>query len=139
MLQKFLSLLKGSQSTNPEPLRGRPPIRREKLYSADSGYVYQYIFEGYRSSSREEVEGHDYIFNCSSDRIENFLLTIFAPRQSFFCWEQEAGRELTEVEHYAVIKMRLFEIFDEHPHIKENMDEQLTTEQVSRHIETLDL
>ena len=37
------------------PLRGAPEVRREMSYSADTGYVYQYFYEGYRESSRDSA------------------------------------------------------------------------------------
>ena len=43
------------------------------------------------------------------------------------------------MERYAVIKMRLFEVFDEHERIAEDFVDVLTAEQVERHVETLDL
>ena len=54
MLAKFLERLRrGSQQPVPE-LLGRPQIRREKAYAADSGYVYQYTYEGYRAATRSD-------------------------------------------------------------------------------------
>ena len=39
-------------SRKDEPLAGAPPVRRLKTYSARSGYVYQYRYQGSRPSSR---------------------------------------------------------------------------------------
>jgi len=33
------------------PLTGAPAVRRQKTYSAESGYVYQYFYEGQRPAS----------------------------------------------------------------------------------------
>lgn len=127
------------QAPEPPPLRGRPAIRRDKAYAADSGYVYQYTYEGYRDARRDAVEGREFVFDCTSDRASRFRISIFAPAGSFVAWERDAGRELSEVERYAVVKMRLFEIFDEASHITSHLAESLTAEQVRRHVETLDL
>ena len=48
MFSKLRGLFGARDEVAPEPLRGRPKVRREKIYSADSGYVYQYFYEGFR-------------------------------------------------------------------------------------------
>lgn len=138
MFRRFLARLKG-QTPEPPPLRGRPAIRREKAYAADSGYVYQYTYEGYRDATRDGAEGREFVFDCTSDRASRFRISIFAPAESFVDWEGDAGRDLSEVERYAVVKMRLFEVFDEASHITSHLAESLTAEQVRRHVEALDL
>lgn len=138
VFQRFLARLK-RQTPEPPPLRGRPAIRREKAYAADSGYVYQYTYEGYRVASRDEAAGREFVFDCTSDRASRFRISIFAPADSFVDWEEQAGRALSDVERYAVVKMRLFEIFDEAAHITSHLAESLTAEQVGRHVEALDL
>lgn len=138
MFKKFLARLR-QRTPDPPPLRGRPAIRREKAYAADSGYVYQYTYEGYRDASRDAAEGREFVFDCTSDRASRFRITVFAPADSFADWERDAGRDLSDVERYAVVKMRLFEIFDEASHITSHLAESLTVEQVRRHVEALDL
>lgn len=138
MFKKLLAKLR-PKAPEPPPLRGRPAIRREKAYAADSGYVYQYTYEGYRDASREATEGREFVFDCTSDRASRFRISIFAPADCFEAWERDAGRDLTEVERYAVVKMRLFEIFDEAAHITSHVAESLTAEQVHQHVEALDL
>ena len=39
-------------SKKPLPLTGAPAVRRLKSYSAQSGYVYQYFYEGQRPFSQ---------------------------------------------------------------------------------------
>ncbi len=87
----------------PEPLRGAPPVRRQKTYSAQSGYVYQYFYRGYRISG----ETTEYVFETSADRKTTFPVTVLLPASSV------AGRDLTNTERYAVAKMALFQAFDE--------------------------
>ena len=120
-------------------LRGRPAIRREKSYAADSGYVYQYTYEGYRPATRDGVEGRQFVFDCTSDRASRFSISIFAPSDSFTEWERSADRELNDVERYAVVKMRLFELLDESEHVRGRLEVHLNADQVERHVEALDL
>ncbi len=139
MLAKFLERLRrGSQQPVPE-LLGRPQIRREKAYAADSGYVYQYTYEGYRAATRSDRVGREFVFECTSDRASRFRLAVFAPDESFAAWERSAGRDLNAVERYAVVKMQLFAIFDESEHIKDDGEWLLTAGQVERHVAELDL
>ncbi len=85
----------------PPPLAGAPAVRRLKTYSAASGYVYQYFYEGHR--------GTEYVFQVSADRRTYFSVTVLLSDAAL-----EAGpRELTSTERYAVAKMSLFQAFDE--------------------------
>ena len=97
----------------PKPLHGAPPVRRQKTYSAMTGYVYQYFYEGYRESDRAGRAGDEYVFNVSSDRKTSFPLTVFLPRAAVERWQQDHARDLTQTEQYAAVKMALFEAFDE--------------------------
>ena len=139
MLTRFLDRIRGVRR-GPEPeLRGRPPIRREKAYAADSGYVYQYTYEGYRAATRSDWDGIEFVFQCTSDRAARFRLSVFAPDECFAAWEQATGRDLNEVERYAIVKMQLFAIFDESEHIQRDEEWRLTVAQVEHHVADLDL
>jgi len=96
-----------------EPLRGARPVRREKTYSAQSGYVYQYFYEGYRDSRRDSGPGQDHVFSVTSDRANRFPLTVFLGTEAVKVWEAAHNRRLSATEQYAVVKMRLFQAFDE--------------------------
>lgn len=139
MFRRLFRLRSRRRGTGPVELRGRPPIRREKVYAADSGYVYQYTYEGYRPVTRDAVEGCEFVFLCTSDRASRFSITVFAPDASFSDWERQFDRELNQVERYAVIKMRLFEIFDEYERISGDLDSVLSVNHVERQVEALDL
>lgn len=139
MLRRLLARLRGKPAVRPLQLRGRPQIRREKAYAADSGYVYQYTYEGYEDTARDGLDGRDFVFRCTSDRAAHFLVVVFAPEESFATWEQRAERELNEVERYAVVKMSLFEIFDDSAHLRENFVGTLSEDDVDRQVEALDL
>ena len=124
----------------PVPLRGAPAVRREKTYSAQSGYVYQYFYEGYREGSRGEIEGHEYVFNVSSDRSSRFAVAVFLSRAALEPWQRANERELTETECYAIVKMSLFQAFDERPRLgAETVDVIVTEQDITAHVETLDL
>ena len=89
----------------PEPLTGTPAIRRMKTYSAQTGYVYQYFYEGHR--------GPEYVFSVSSDRKQWNHVSVMQNDAAIREWEHEHGRELSSTERYAIAKMALFAAFDE--------------------------
>ena len=139
MLRKLLEQLGLPRGDPPPALRGRPRVQREKTYSADSGYVYQYVYAGYRAASRAGEQGQEFVFDCTSDRSSRFQLSIFAPDASYAAWERDSGRELNEVERFAVAKMRLFKVFDESDRIGADCEARLTAEDVARQVAALDL
>ncbi|MCW5983039.1 MAG: hypothetical protein KIT09_33430 [Bryobacteraceae bacterium] len=97
----------------PAPLSGAPAVRRQKNYSADSGYVYQYFYDGFRPADRAGAQGIDYVFDVSADRHSSFPVTVFVADPAIQDWEREHGRELSATERYAVAKLALFQAFDE--------------------------
>lgn len=94
-----------------EPLRGAPAVRRQKTYSAQSGYVYQYYYEGYRPAG----DCTEYVFEVSADRKTSFPVTVVLEQAAVEAWNRERGRELTPTECYAAAKLALFQAFDERP------------------------
>ena len=139
MFSKLRGLFGARDLPAPEPLRGRPKVRREKIYSADSGYVYQYFYEGFREGVRGGQTGCEYVFDCTSDRAGRISVTVFAADQTFIAWQHETERELNDVEKYALIKMTLFAAFDEREHLTADLDIQLDAERISEHAQALDL
>ena len=97
----------------PVPLTGAPAVRRQKTYSAQSGYVYQYFYEGQRPSSPDP--GTEYVFDVSSDRKTSAPISVFVGAEAVAAWEKETRRALSHTERYAVAKMALFQAFDERP------------------------
>jgi hypothetical protein len=95
----------------PAPLVGRPAVRRQKTYSAQTGYVYQYFYEGYRSSSSER--GIEYVFDVSADRKTSAPTSVLVSDAAVESWQNQAGRALSGTEKYAVAKMALFQALDE--------------------------
>ncbi|MFY9530001.1 MAG: hypothetical protein WBC04_21745 [Candidatus Acidiferrales bacterium] len=88
-------------------------VRRIKSYSAASGFVYQYQFQGVHPSRRGLSVGNEYVYLVSADRKTMFPLRIFVRRDAVERWGKQTGRSLTGTEEYAVAKMRLFQAFDE--------------------------
>jgi len=93
------------------PLAGVPTVLRQKTYSAQSGYVYQYFYEGHRPSSAER--GTEYVFDVSSDRKTSSPVSVVISDAAVANWQNESGRTLSATEQYAIAKMALFQAFDE--------------------------
>lgn len=98
------------------PLTGAPPVRRQKTYSAQSGYVYQYFYEGHRPCGREGEEGTEFVFDVSADRKTSGPVSVFVHDGAVRAWEERHDRPLTATERYAAAKMALFQAFDERAH-----------------------
>jgi hypothetical protein len=96
-----------------QPLTGAPALRRQKTYSAQSGYVYQYYFAGRRPNSLDGDRGTEYVFDVSADRKTSFPVSVFVMEGAVRQWETGHGRELTANERYAIAKLSLFNAFDE--------------------------
>jgi len=93
----------------PEPLRATPAVRRQKNYSAATGYAYEYFYEGFR----DEGGCRSHHFTVSADRKNWFLLIVQVDDRAVAAWEEAHGRRLADNERYAIAKMALFEAFDE--------------------------
>ena len=93
------------------PLTGAPPVRRQKTYSAQSGYVYQYYYEGQRPTRPER--GIEFVFDVSADRKTSTPVSVLVPEEAVESWQREHGRELNSTERYAIAKMALFQAFDQ--------------------------
>jgi len=97
------------------PLTGAPAIRRMKTYSAQSGYVYQYFYEGQRESHAGAEHGVEYVFQISADRKNWENATVLVAEAAVSAWQEEHSRQLSSTERYAIAKMALFHAFDERP------------------------
>ncbi len=98
------------------PLTGAPAVRRLKTYSAQSGYVYQYYYEGHRPFERARDSGVEYVFDVSADRKTSMPVSVFLGAACLQDWEGNHARTLNSTERYAIAKMALFQAFDERPH-----------------------
>ena len=92
-----------------QPLTGAPAVRRLKTYSAESGYVYQYSYQGQRA----HADGTEFVFTISADRKSWHDLSVIVSGEAVRAWEQAHGRSLSSTEVYAVAKMALFAAMDE--------------------------
>ena len=95
------------------PLTGAPPVRRQKSYSAQSGYVYQYHYEGHRPLT--PGNGTEYVFEVCADRKTPAPVSVHVHDEALESWERERGRSLSQTERYAIAKMALFQAFDQRP------------------------
>jgi len=94
-----------------EPLTGAPSVRRQKSYSGQSGYVYQYFYEGQRG----RAESVEYVFSVTAGRANYFPASVLVSAAGVREWEARHGRELRSNERYGIAKMALFQAFDERP------------------------
>lgn len=132
-----LSWLKFGREADPAPLSGAPAKPRMKTYSAESGYVYQYVFSGQRSASRGRETGIEYAFDVSYDRKTYHRVWIFVADASIKPWTRANRRTLTNSERYGVAKIALRNAFDSRP--PEAMHEPIApaSEEVSQILEEL--
>ncbi len=108
-MQGWISRFLRRAPAPPKPLKGVPATARVKRYAAMSGYVYEYVYLGYRDAP----QARDHFFNVSADRKAWFELQVVVEDGGLRAWEREQGRELNTAERYAVAKLALFEAFDE--------------------------
>ena len=95
------------------PLSGRPEVRRLKTYSAQSGYVYQYFYEGHRPLPAGGDSGTEFVFTVSADRKNWSPVPVLVSDSILTGWELVHQRGLSSTERYAIAKMALFLAFDE--------------------------
>jgi hypothetical protein len=100
-------------SKKSHPLSGAPSIRRLKNYSAQSGYVYQYYYEGHRPFRDAGASGTEFVFTVSADRKTSHPTSVLLTDEAVQLWEHAHARELSPTERYAVAKIALFQAFDE--------------------------
>jgi hypothetical protein len=95
------------------PLSGAPAVRRQKSYSAQSGFVYQYFYQGNRAAVREREQGQEFVFEVTADRKSSFPVSVFVSEPAVVVWQSGHNRALSPAERYAVAKMALFQAFDD--------------------------
>jgi hypothetical protein len=111
-----------------------------KTYSAQSGYVYQYFFEGQRPYEKSGEAGTEFVFSLSADRKTWNSASVLVPAGAIADWEKDHARELSSAERYAVCKMALFQAFDERPTPDQMKSEmRVRRADLDAIIETLDL
>jgi hypothetical protein len=95
------------------PLSGAPAVRRLKTYSAQTGYVYQYYYEGHREFRSGGEHGTEFAFQISPDRKTWDETSVMVSAAAVKAWEDTHQRQLSPTELYAVAKISLFQAFDE--------------------------
>lgn len=123
----------------PASLTGTPAIRRMKTYSAQTGYVYQYYYEGHRPFRASGEDGEDFVFQISADRKDWNPIAVRVPGSAIRPWEETHSRELSSTERYAVAKMALFQAFDERPPAQMKNEVNVRPADLQAILETLDL
>lgn len=101
-----------SRKSAASPLSGAPRQPREKIYSAQSGYVYHYFYRGFRVHRTGEP-ATEFVFQISADRKKWHDTSVRQPHSSIAAWESANQRTLTAAERYAIAKLALFQAFDE--------------------------
>ncbi len=86
-------------------LRNWFPKPRWKTYAAQSGYVYQYVFEGVRGDET-------YVFRAVSGPAIELTLEVVIDAKTLEPWVQQ-NRPLTEIECYGVAKLALQRALDQ--------------------------
>ena len=104
-----LSVFKRLFSKKQAPLTGAPPVRRLKSHSAESGYVYQYFYQGQRPADA----AIEFVFCWSADRKTWHSASVLVESAAVEQWERSHGRALASNERYAIAKMALLQAFDE--------------------------
>jgi hypothetical protein len=94
-------------------LTGAPAVRRVKTYSAQSGFVYQYYYQGRRPFGLGGAAGTEFVFSVSADRRAWRPAGIVIAGAAVAAWRNAHQRELSSTEMYALAKMALFQAFDE--------------------------
>lgn len=98
---------------NSAPLSGAAATPRLKTYAAESGYAYHCFYQGHRPSRVSAETGTEFVFQVSQDRQGWRPLAVFLPDGALLGWQQEHARELSSTERYALVKMALFQAFDQ--------------------------
>jgi hypothetical protein len=120
-------------------LRGAPVKPRLKAYSAETGYVYQYAYQGYRSAqTRDFGPAKEYVFSVSRDRKTYFPVSVSMADAVVKTWSSAHERALSETELYAIAKLSLFEAFDERDEVQQfSMPIEPDTAAIDRHLTAL--
>src|ERR1035441_9219441 len=95
-------MLRNFFSKKPLPLSGAPAVRRLKTYSAQSGYVYQYFYEGQRPLPSGGKSGLEFVFTVSADRKSWHAVSVLVAEEALRAWQQAHAYALSSTERYAV-------------------------------------
>ena len=101
----LIGLLKRLFRRDPPLIRTRS-TGRPRTYSADSGYVYQYAFSGFRRIRRSGENYIEYVFDVSGGREPAVAVSVLLAETRLAEWSG-VGRELTASERYGVAKLAM--------------------------------
>ncbi len=120
-------------------LRGAPSKPRLKTYSAESGYVYQYVYRGYRKAPlRDSKPSREYVFSVSRDRKTYLPIFVVLADQVISLWCATHQRELSETELYAIAKLSLFEALDQREQVEDlSAPIEIDGDAIDRHLAAL--
>jgi hypothetical protein len=103
----------GLFSKKPAPLAGQPARRRIKSYAADSGYVYEYFYQGHRPWCDASGAGVEFEFRVSAGRAQWLPAAVIVADRVLRDWEAARARTISSTERYAIAKLALFQAFDQ--------------------------
>jgi hypothetical protein len=90
-----------------KPAAGTAPgTGRQKTYSAESGYVYQYVLSSFRQHRRRGEEVYEYLFAVSGGRAALVNLSVSLHSSVLERWAAQ-HRELSASERYGIAKISL--------------------------------
>lgn len=103
------------QASFPEELKGAPAHARVKTYSAETGFVYQYVYRGNRRltdglGTEHVFEAH--VFQARKGQPRRLQITVRLLDAEVEQCRRSIGRELIAAELYALVKMTLFAALD---------------------------
>ena len=102
---------------------GTPRFGRQKTYSAESGYVYQYSLTSFRQH-RGSQPVYEYVFLVSAGRPPAASLSILLKDSVLRQYQTQLGRELSASERFAIAKIGL----------KRHLDQSETPSSVARSV-----
>lgn len=116
------------------PLQGAPAVRRLKSYSAATGFVYQYVYEGFRRRDTAV----EYVFAVTADRETYRRIPVWLDDGVLQTWAA-AHRPLAGAEPYALAKLALLAALD--ARAPEGLGSPVTPglDEIAAHAATLDL
>lgn len=132
--------MRHSQEAENSPNAAGPTPKRLKVYTAQSGYVYEYYFIEMRE--RKRIFGapdYHYLYHVTTNRKDFAVVEVVVQEKALRHWKVSNGRELAEVERYAAAKMGLFRVFDESSEPRQLRAGAVTEANIEALLEPLDL
>jgi hypothetical protein len=135
---KWFTRRRASQAkpSEDQALKGAPVHARMKTYSAETGYVYQYVYRGYRPM--REGGGVEHVFEATRGRGQQFRIIVHLLDPEVAQCARAVGRDLIGGERYALVKMSLFTALDDFTELAQ-FEEPLTpsANQMERYLRVL--